>query len=352
MTLQTFRLVPRLGTGFHFGRQGEGIEESSEMFPSDSLFAALVAVYADVYGDPADFLAGWEQFAPPFLVSSVFPYAGDVALFPLPRLRPNLGSDGDPGTRKKLKKLRYVSGRILRRLLAGADMSAAWAEEGARVALQDGAIWLDSADVPSLPETLRKLDPLALRDQQVWKTDAIPRVTIDRGTSSSTIYQVGRTVFADGCGVWFLADVFESGDGLAALVEELGVRGMGGERNAGYGAFTIDPTPLPLPELPTAASTQRVMTLARYVPRPAELDAGVLGDGASYELVKVGGWLASAGSRAQRRRTIHMIEAGSVLVNTGKALMGQLVDVRPEYETATFHHPVYRSGFALTIGVG
>ncbi len=95
------------------------------------------------------------------------------------------------------------------------------------------------------------------------------------------------------------------------------------------------------------------MTLGRYNPTEEELKAGVLGEGASYELVDVGGWLISPDGPAQRRKRVRMIEAGSVLMQPdGMTVTGRIVDVRPEYEQEGGpEHPVYRSGIALTVGV-
>ena len=93
------------------------------------------------------------------------------------------------------------------------------------------------------------------------------------------------------------------------------------------------------------------MTLARYSPTLAELQAGVLGADAAYELVDVGGWLWTPTGAAQRRKRTRLLEVGSVLVANGP-VVGRLVDARPEYEKiGAPPHPVYRSGVALTIGV-
>lgn len=351
MVMQTFRLVPTNGGGFHFGREGRELEASSESLPSDSLFAALIAAYVDIYGDPAPFLAPWLQRQPPFRISSVLPYAGDVPLLPMPRLRVKFTAGGELGLRKQLKRLRYVSPRILAQLLAGEPMDNQWGPNGPAVGLQDGVVWLHPDDRPALPPPWNSWSPEWLAEAHVWRQTVVPRVTVDRLTNSSTIYQAGRTVFAGGCGLWFLAEVSDWGDWLAVLVEELGQRGLGGERSAGYGGFYVDTAnPLPVPNLPPAADAPRVMTLARYHPSHDELAAGVLGPGAAYELVRVGGWLSTPTGPAQRRRQVRMIEAGSVLKNRG--VLGQLVDVCPTYDQpGAPPHPIYRSGFALTVGV-
>lgn len=357
MTHIAYKLIPRPRSGFHLGREGLDQEVSVETFPSDSLFAALIAALVQIEGaEYVDtFASAWPQAGesvdPPFRVSSLFPFAGELLLFPMPRLRVNLQDVMQPGMSKQLKHLEYVSPAILNRLLIDQAMDS-WLSvskaDAKGVLLQDGKVWIDSQEVALLPESWRNLSREALSLADLWQVGRTPRVTIDRQSNSSTIFHVGRTEFADDCGLWMLADVTQGGDLLDELLDYLADQGIGGERSSGHGAFTK--TVVQAPSLPAVNSTSRVMTLSRYNPTLSELTAGVLGEGASYELVDVGGWLGSPGWPAQRRKRVRMIEAGSVLV-AAVPITGQLVDVRPEYETATFGHPVYRSGIALPVGV-
>lgn len=344
-----YRLVPRTGSGFHFGRQGLDLEESKESFSSDSLFAAMISVYNELYDDLDAFTAPFEAGEPPFLLSSVFPYVGDLPLFPLPQLRINLPPE--PGRRKRLKNLKYVSPNILLRLLAGKAMDDEFGDDGPREALQDGAIWLSSEEVTLLPDEVQRLPAAERRDFAVWQQGTVPRVTIDRASNQSDIFRMGRTVFAATCGLWVLAKVDAGQELLELLLMELGIRGIGGERSVGYGAFSLgEPFPQ-VPLLPSSENMPRVMTLSRYHPRDEELAASILQGGASYAIVNVGGWLRSSVAPAQRRRRVRMIEAGSVLDNRTE-IRGQLVDVRPTYDSpGGINHPVYRSGFALPVGV-
>jgi CRISPR-associated protein Csm4 len=351
MAYIAYRLIPPPGGGFHLGREGLDQEESAESFPSDSLFAALVATLLELEGAQAV-----EQFRsrPPRL-SSVFPCAGDLLLFPMPRLSDRLGHSGQPGLMKAVKKLQYVSAEILGRLLKGQPMDD-WLPGNSAASkslwLQGGKVWISSQERQLLPKDWQTLSAEVLKTKRIWNVDRVPRVAVDRVTNSSQIYHVGRTTFASGCGLWFLADL-EPGqeDWFTHLLQHLGDRGLGGERSAGYGAFTVEP--VPAPSLPPVAGAPRVVTLSRYNPTEEELKAGVLGEEASYELVDVGGWLISPDGPAQRRKRVRMIEAGSVLVQPqGVALTGRIVDVRPEYEqNGGPEHPVYRSGIAFTVGV-
>jgi CRISPR-associated protein Csm4 len=215
--------------------------------------------------------------------------------------------------------------------------------------LQDGRVWIAQQESKLLPADWHKLDEAALKAKRIWKSQRVPRVAIDRISNSSQIYHVGRTTFAPGCGLWFLADLDQPQVSLFESLLHLGDGGIGGERSAGYGAFSVEEA-VP-PDLPSPKRSRHVMTLSRYNPTMDEIEAGVLGDGASYELVDVGGWLASPEGPAQRRKRVRMIEAGSVLV-APVPVVGRIVDVCPEYDQpGAPQHPVWRSGIALTVGV-
>jgi len=357
MTRMAYRFDPKPGGGFHLGREGLDQEISAETFPSDSLFAALIATVIAADSDFAqEFMAQWLDAAvagePPFRVSSLFPIAGDLPLLPMPRLRANLGGELRPGMAKRLKRLAYVSPVILERLLSGAPVDR-WLPDGETsaegVMLQDGKVWISRGEVNLLPPAWQRFSDSALHDVAIWKIERIARVTVDRVTNQGNIFHVGRTAFAEGCGLWMLADVVHMGDLLDDLLHMLTDQGIGGERSAGYGTFSL--CALKVPRLPSASGARRVMTLARYNPTPEEWEAGVLGPEASYELIDVGGWLASPGVAAQRRKRVRMIEAGSVLA-APVPVVGRVVDVRPEYDQpGAPPHPVWRSGIALPIGV-
>ncbi|GAB4415198.1 MAG: type III-A CRISPR-associated RAMP protein Csm4 [Anaerolineae bacterium] len=351
MAYIAYRLIPPPGGGFHLGREGLDQEESAESFPSDSLFAALAATLLELEGAQA--VRGFKYRSP--RLSSVFPCVGDLLLFPMPRLGVNLSRLDRPGMTKTVRKLQYVSAEILGRLLRGQPMDD-WLPENSATSkglwLQGGRVWISDQERQLLPADWQKLSADVLKTKRIWKVDRVPRVAVDRVTNSSQIYHVGRTTFASGCGLWFLADVEpEQEDWFTNLLQHLGDRGLGGERSAGYGAFTVEQ--MKAPALPPVDRVPRVMTLSRYNPTKEEWEAGVLGEGASYDLVDVGGWLISPDGPAQRRKRVRMIEAGSVLVQPeGMTVTGRIVDVRPEYQQdGGPEHPVYRSGIALTVGV-
>lgn len=365
----TYHLTPKVGSGFHFGLRGLEQEDSAAHCPSDTLFAALVATLADLDGEDGvrTFTAPFEEGQPPFLLTSVFPRAGGLCLLPFPHVRVIV--EPQPGLRKTLKRLRYVSPGIFRPLAAAEPMDAyvdGTADEGAF--LQDGRVWLTERELGALPpewqtrapEGVRKRDDWYdwlqgeggrqwLRGEKVWGAQPVDRVAVDRVSGASSVYRIGRTVYAPGCGLWVGVQWpdgvdGEQKEGLERLLTHLGDRGLGGERSVGYGQFTFEEAGTEL-ELPVAEGNP-LLTLARYLPRERELPGALRGQ-AAYRLDAVGGWLGAPGQRAQRRREVRLLTEGSVFEPVGGSPWGRLADVRPEGWDA---HPIWRYGYACPVG--
>jgi CRISPR-associated protein Csm4 len=331
-----FRLRPR--GAFHFGVQGVGLEETGERCPSDTLWSALL-MEAELgklgwFPKPDDHGA---LLDPPFRLSSCFPYVGDVLLFPRPRLQPTNRRERQPddaGARKKDKKVRYVSRPVLDHLLSGGALS----EYPNAATMQDGAVMIDKKEA-SAPQ------------DRIWAEQRVDRVAVDRATQGSNLFAVGQVRFAKDCGLYVMAQCRSEDDRsqLRALLTRLGHAGLGGKRSGGLGQFDVCCSDT---SVTFSDPTSRAMLLSRYLPTPQELDNSVLGPTASYDLATVGGWLqTNAGVATQQRRTIRLLSEGSVVqCIDGQPPQGCAVDLRPT-DWHTQHHPVWRYGLALSIGV-
>jgi len=359
MELQTWKIQGR--DAFHFGEHGIGQEESRVTWPSDSLFAALVTRLATLYGPEA--VAQWlgtpqEPRTPPFLVTSTFPYAGEVRFFPVPKaaLRPPQGENIAPEVRPKdLKKVRFVSEGIYRRLLRGLSLvELAVSDEVRR--FHRGSVWVLAEEMRRLPPQPRRgRDDCQQAARRFWVVDKRPRVAVGRSAQNSNLFHVGEVRFAQGCGLWFglqwLTEDAATRARLDALLTDLGDAGLGAERAAGYGAATLRPWDvLALPDPAGGLWT----TLARYLPRADEVTA-LQHPAAAYDLERLSGWLDGY---ALRRRAVHLLREGAVLGPLDKpAPYGQAVDVRPWPRTAKDAftpppHPVWRSGLTVAVGYG
>jgi CRISPR-associated protein Csm4 len=348
-----FRLRPR--GGFHFGRHGTDIEQSSVRCPSDTLYAALFnealrwgmrlfAPLTDDTDDPPPDL--------PFLISSAFPYAGEVLLLPRPQLRLPLSEQPmEPKQRKLIKRLEYVSPTILRLIIENQARSLDPYLKDQGSLLMDGQVWVAHCD-GQLPLGDSK-QPIT----KLWKEQQVPHVTVDRGQAASQYYQVGRVNFATDCGLYLLCEERQPGGGemLLTLLRYLGDSGLGGRRSAGLGQFSVEL--IAPPALPQVTDPRRMILLSRYRPSQAEIAAGVFGEEASYGLVKVRGMLQSPlpTVAAQRRQNVRMLSEGSVIQfrTDGSAPLGTICDVRPRYtQTPGVPHPVWRYGLAMGLAIG
>lgn len=380
--LSEYRLIFR--SGFHLDTRGVNPEESATYVPSDTLFAALVDAHRRAGGDPDAFVTSFPQrqegeppAPPPFRLTSAFPFAGKIRFFPMP-VPFHVWFNGETLRRrlKDLRRIRFVSEGLFRRMVQGERLDE-WLfppegeEKGQHkgIALQHGALWLSSEEVAGLPDTMR-LHPKkknsrphrALRYTRVWALHRVPRVTVDRFSSASEIFHVGRVAFAPGCGLWFgvewhAPDQKVDGEGIAyrdafhRALSLLADDGLGGERSAGYGAFTWERGGDL--SLPTPSPGEALYLLSRYHPRRSELPEALTGEGGGYSLISVAGWLRSPDGVAQRRRRLWMVAEGSIVRAVGAGPWGDVVDVRPTYENPAgdLPHPVWRYGLALGAGV-
>lgn len=332
--------------GLHVGAHGIGTESVRPTIPSDTLFSALVATWVRLGGDPAAWVgaflppsSGPQSTRPPFLLGSAYPRVADVLFYPRPLAYepPDLRDD-----RKQWKRVQFVSEALFTRIRRGRSAHSVWStseEAKARQLLQGGRLLLAPEDRGGLP-------------QEAWRVEQVPRVALDRVTSASNLFSVGRVVFPPGCGLWFAVawlDPDRRCDGLpfreafAWALDELCASGIGGDRSVGYGACqakVLDqevPWDDPRPGRP-------LVLLSRYHPRVEELPEA-LADAEGYQLEFLSGWGSSPAGEF-RRRGVWFLAEGSLIRQQGGGVMGDLVDLAPVGE-ANPGHPVWRYGLAL-----
>jgi len=339
------------GSAFHFGEQGLGQEKTRACWSSDSLFAALIARLAALKGAAGveNWMKPFLENRTPFLLTSLFPFAGEVYFFPVP-LAAAL-PDGRPMPEnvqaKDLKKVQFVSERLYRLLLSGSSLLDILPQ---RQELHGGRVWLTAEEQKALPPPPRKGEPL-----KIWHIEKRPRVTIDRVANTSNLFHTGAVHFAPGCGLWFGVQWMEAATDrqlFEQLLYDLGEAGLGAERSVGYGKGTFQKRGvLDLPDPKTMWTS-----LSRYLPRQAEM--GVFDSRrAAWRVQTVGGWLDSPLKSGQRRRAINLVQEGATLQMPAgiQPPFGQIVDVRPRYRTGEEYpvpHAVYRSGLTVAVGYG
>ncbi len=372
---------------FHFGLRGVGIEATALHGPSDTLFSALCHAIRQQFGLDTlrDFLADFFTPDPPVMLSSAFPYllvrreeevedwqpphpfdpGQAIRFFPRP-IEPPPGMPDVPEERKTVRRIAWVSESIFRAWMAGDEnaLRREWIKKivigGQRMEypnlVQGRRVWL-TTDEREKVAGWRDEETDAIR---LWAIGDVPRVTVDRRASTSTVYQAGRVWFQPGGGLWLLVRWREDWrDRGEVALQVLGDEGIGGERSAGHGLFrplgphTLAPLPHPKPG-------ERFLTLSLYYPTETELEDVLADDAVSYRFQMRRGWMASPDrvesptgevlrGSALRRKAVRMFAEGSILRwPGGKKILGALADATPEAFTA---HRVYRYGLAFPVGL-
>jgi CRISPR-associated protein Csm4 len=354
-----YRLAPR--TAFHFGLRGVGVEETATFCPADTLFSALCLTLREWDPGGSQALESWlKRFPPlnggkppPLRLSSAFPYAGEVLFFPKPLLPANLPAETRQAKAKTLKKIALVSQGILQAWLVQGDLNGEVRDEQL---LHGGRVWVSR-------DELGKLQGFSDRGEgaiRMWAAQTLPRVTVDRAVSRSAVYQAGVVRFKPGAGLFALVELLAGEEGvgdaerkrLADLLRVMGHGGLGGERSSGYGQFEL--------EGPEAfggwggVGGELFLTLAPYHPTTAEVQAGVLDEGAAYTLRTRRGWVGSLDGLDLRRRLVRLLGEGSVLRHAragAQSSYGDLSDVTPrdEKDREMLDHKVWRYGIAFPV---
>ena len=331
-TYTVYRLTFK--TQLHLGRasgpaQGGslGLEKTETYIPADTLFSAICQMWTTFYDTESliTFLDDYKEKSSvlPFVLTSAFPFAKDVYLFPKPLTL--------SASSKKSKRVRFVSQSVFQNIVSGNSP-----EFDENQLVNGEAVWITSEE----KEKLGALDG----DPVIWTTNTRPRVTLGSRNSGSEIWHVQAVQFNTDCGLWFAAqfDFDETKHKIETLLRVLGDTGIGGERNAGYGMFDFTETTV---EIPASEAGNQFVTLSPICPQSPEQLAQLLTGDIAYTLNALTGWVSTAGT-ASRRKQVSMFSEGSVL-HTSDTRIGRLVDLRPD----TWEHPVYRYGYAWQVAI-
>lgn len=342
MKLDIFHLQAR--SAFHFGVRGVGIEASADHASSDTLFSALCNTLrlAESNAVLESVLQAFRERRPPFLCSGAFPYVrlqeDYLRFYPAPATLRRVGD-------KTVRKVVWLSESLFYDWTA-AKLGAKDLETRAKLIPDNGAL-VTERELKALHTLYQGPDGRV----RLWTMSEVPRVTVDRVTNASSVYQAGQLRFVPGGGLWCaFAGLGTAGwdtKRIAALLTHLGHFGLGGERSSGYGQFDVHPqvTTRTVPD-----ARDYFITLSNCYPQESE--RALLEDEAAYDLILRRGWMSSPGGSDLRRKSVRMIRAGSVLRVPGTpAPYGDLVDVTPDVFRANGGHNVWCYGYALPLGI-
>lgn len=322
-------------SGVHFGSDvpGIGIEATSPIFHSDSLFSAIINAWARVE-QPKFFKNLPEDL--PFIVSSTSFYQKDDYYVPKPLIMPADWENYKDRYGKDFKRIKYIRIDRLQKWLKGEHVVKEIIDED--------------------------------KDIKFYTEDVQPRVQIGRLTSQSNLYHCGVTYFEEDCGLYFLVKIEDDWvDRFQVALEILSGMGLGGERTYGLGHFEvdvfqeIDKDHYPIwNKLLNEHNSSYLYLLSLYHPHQDEITN--LSKAEAYELIMRKGWSFSTQSHQQfKRKAVRMLTEGSIIpYDKNKKWMGTLKDVTPngyfvpneknkDEKGIKIPHPIYRYGFAFGI---
>lgn len=364
MQLPIYKLHPK--SAFHFGERGVGLERSAVVFHSDSLFSAIVCAWRGL-GMPVSPDGTMPLLAPfataetcPLFLSSAFPFAFDILFLPRPLNREDKGP-------KSFAE--FVSLGVFREIVQGREERDQWhaVQGGEALVTTDEVLLLLCRLKGQISHTFRQYEFFSLRQEEIaalrtnqkeellqrfntrdislWASGEdtrMPRATVDRISKASTLYFCGRLHFAQGCGLYFWADIRQDGydEHLLSALDFLSEEGIGGERTT-HGRFELECATAELSEAKTNNQDETMfLTLSLYHPTKEEVCSKKVLVGGCYDIIERRGWVDSPDGRGFRHKGIRMFLEGSIFK---RPVLGDISEVQPD----GFPHPVYRYGFAF-----
>jgi len=319
----------------HLGEKEGMMEDSNYIIHSDTLFSAICYTYRSLYGKNAleTFL---NQFIdnPPFLFSSAFPFFNDRLLFPIPLTFKPPGEDISASGKtskddlKSFKKLQLVPEELWNQICYGKPFKINGYEF-----VQDNKVLLQSDDIKELKE----------KRYSIWQEREIQRVSIDRISYVSNIFNFREIIFKKSCGLFFLIDFKNSSlyTKIKRVIELLGDEGIGGDRGSGKGVFKPE-----FGKFEVNINNEKqnnYLLLSLFFPSDREtknIDS-------IYNFKIRGGFVFSLDNTTRRKKYVRMLTEGSVI--KGMKPVGSLIDITPDNFK---EHRVYRYGYAFAIPIG
>lgn len=292
-------------TPVHFGKGR--LSAAAETIYADTLFSAFCQEALKIYGEDGIHRLYNMTASNKLVLSDTMPYCGDVLFIPKPIITVDSKNDrqGDSKLKKKFKKLKYIPFEDIEKYTSGEYMpvSASFGNDSIRAGVS--------------VKTMGDNDP----------------------------YNIGIYSFENNCGLYFIAGTEDKNgtDFIDELMESLSYTGLGGKTASGLGKFEytyIDPDKNMQNRF--NGNYKKYMSLSVSM---AENDLENILKGASYELIKRSGFVASENyaDTFLKKRDFYCFKGGSCFE---KRFDGSVFDV-----SAYGGHAVYRYAKPLFIGI-
>lgn len=307
----------------HIGTGKENYDFSSSMLESDTLLAAIAAIRA-TQGKEEDTL----HFLESFTISSAFPFWRKNYFLPKMQGKINVKVNGEDEhiSRKSLKKISYIEKEIWCELSGGQK------------------VVVDKCQIKG--QFLVSCNDF----EEVSRRCVNQRVFVPREESGKTEpFFFEWNYFHPDAGLYCLIDckqeLFQE---IVSLFRQLGINGIGTDKNVGGGKFEVETDILAIDEVDDSSHR---MILSLYLPDESEMTELDLGN-SRFNMLLRGGYLAGSceeNFRHLKKKSVYMFSVGSIF-SSKIPLKGKIVDLKPEWNDERMH-PVYRSGKPINLPV-
>lgn len=264
----------RFPSGLHVDQKGANqFEVADEFLHSDTLSSAVLLTWQILF--PEDENEGLFS-KPRYLLSSAFPFVGDLLLFPKP-LGP-IWASVDVARRKDQKKIKWLSPNLIKRFQRGERLDL----EGV-VLLNKGTVAVDKEEQKAVPFG---------SEEKLWTVQERQRVTVDRlgCPEGGDTFFFATLHFRAKCGLWFAYEAEDKRKFLSVLTL-LGDNGIGSDRGSGLGHFTLETKVAPQDIFDFKGDYH--ITLSLYNPLPEE-DVRKSAPKSCYDIKKRSGWVSNS----------------------------------------------------------
>lgn len=303
---------------------------SESKIHSDSFYAALIAALAKVQEEVNADLG--------CTISSLFPFTTSqedkvIYFFPKPFIDLKNYATGY-GDIKKLKRIEWLDKAYFEELLNGVIKSN----------INDNTIngaFLSSENF----------------EEKFIEKQVIPRVAVPRSAKenegNTNIFYIEKTYFKENSGLFFLSkgDTSQLEKALHILQHE----GIGTDRNVGFGAFRYE-TEHDF-EIQVPDNTEHFLSLSLFNPDDKDVVNRLIDNpNTAWEIVKRGGWITSAQNTGIRKKSIYMMNEGSIFYSPDNKIdiLGKVdFDLNPDAVEGFTppNHPIWRSGRSLFLPI-
>jgi len=330
MALVAYRLAFKDPLHLGTGRDGD-LSDLDALPRSDTVAGAIVALWRHVVPSASEGDVSRIAADPPFAVSSAMPTLRldgkwDTLLFVPAGIFDHVG-ELSAAERKTFKRIRFANVQSIRSLLSGR--------------LPSGAVPRGDALIP------------AAFHGELWTSQSRLRLQVDRfgdRPMEGQLFEFASLHLADDVGLTVIIDFIDAAcrRDVEAALALLGDEGIGADRTAGYGTFSVEAAEEGFaPDLGKGAR----LSLSLLHPIRDEVEHGLLDAPAEYLITSRGGWATSARAAGLRRKVVNMLTEGSLIRDLGRRRYGGSPMVL-EATSGGAEHPVYRVGAAVTIPIG